>query len=103
MQSGQGIQQWLETKYNNRHSDEKGRMNMFKKICALVLAIAMVLVMGSVAMAADPTTATHDDTYSGVNHANATSVANGSTIPLTKSIVFVNELCADWYAGDQSG
>lgn len=63
---------------------------MFKKICALVLAIAMVLVMSSVAMAADPTTNTHADTYTGAGDTNATSVANGNVIPLTKSIVFVN-------------
>lgn len=84
MQSGQGIQQWLETKYNNRRSDEKGRMNMFKKICALVLAIAMVLAMGSVAMAAT-------DTYTGSDKTEATIVKGKTEIPLTKSIVFFNE------------
>ena len=56
---------------------------MIKKIGALMLALVMVLSLGSVAFAAD-------DTYTGSGNANATGVVGGTTIPLTKSIVFFN-------------
>ena len=68
--------------------------NTFKKISAIVLAVVMLLAMSTTAFAAGdegrtaPGTAA--DTYTGSNNTNATSVANGTTIPLTKSIVFVN-------------
>jgi len=73
-------------------------MNMFKKICALVLAIAMVLAMGSVAMAAGDegrSIGGNIDTYSGAGNTNAkTGTGNriqNNAIPITKSIVFINE------------
>ena len=50
---------------------------------ALVLALAMVLAMGTVAFAAD-------DTYKGSGDSNATGVAGKTTIPLIKGIVFFN-------------
>lgn len=70
----------------------------FKKISALVLALVMVLAMGTTAFAAGDdgrtvvtgSTTSAANTYTGANNTNATSVANGTTIPLTKSIVFVN-------------
>lgn len=70
----------------------------FKKISALVLALVMVLAMGTTAFAAGDdgrtvvtgSTTSAANTYTGANNTNATSVANGATIPLTKSIVFVN-------------
>lgn len=67
---------------------------MMKKIWALVLAVVMIMTMTAIGFAAGdagrtvPGTATN--TYTGTNNANAISVANGTTIPLTKSIVFSN-------------
>lgn len=55
-----------------------------KKIGALLLAIVMVLAIGTSAFAAD-------DDYKGSGHENATSVARGNVIPLTKGIIFFNE------------
>lgn len=58
-------------------------MKHIKKIAALVLAIAMILSLSSVAFAAD-------DTYTGSGNTNATSVAGTTMIPLAKSIIFFN-------------
>ena len=80
---------------------------MFKKICALVLAIAMVLAMGSAAMAGDTNTgdsgntgsdtSTHKDVYTGSGAPEAINVAKGTKIPLVKSIVFFNANGSDVY------
>jgi len=63
------------------------------KIFALVIALVM-MTMSLAAFAAgnEGRTApgTADNTYTGTDNRNATSVASGTTIPLTKSIVFSN-------------
>jgi len=56
---------------------------MMKKMSALVLALVMVLVMGTTAFAAT-------ESYSGSNREEATGVAGTTAIPLTKAIVFFN-------------
>lgn len=56
-------------------------MKRMKKLGALVLALGMVLAMGTSALTAD-------DTYTGSENANA--VISGTTIPLTKGIVLFN-------------
>lgn len=69
-----------------------------KKLTALLLALVMLLAMGTTAFAAGDdgrtvvtgSTTSAANTYSGANNTNATSFANGTTIPITKSIVFVN-------------
>lgn len=66
---------------------------MMKKIFALVLAVVMVLAMGTTAFAAGDdgrTIGTKTDTYTGSSQTEATGMAATSAIPLTKSIVFVN-------------
>lgn len=70
----------------------------FKKIGALLLVVVMLLALNVTAFAAGDdgrtvvtgSTTGAANTYTGANSTNATSVANGTTIPLTKSIVFVN-------------
>lgn len=79
--------------------------NTFKKISAIVLALVMVLAMGTTAFAVGDdgrtvvtgSTTSAANTYTGANDTSATSVANGTTIPLTKSIVFVNANGSDVY------
>ena len=56
----------------------------FKKIGALVLALVMVLAMGTTAFADD------DNVYTGVNHTEATSVSGTTSIRLNKTIVIFN-------------
>lgn len=66
---------------------------MLKKIMALVLALAMLLAMGTVALAAGDdgrTVGGKTDTYTGSNASEATNMAATDAIPLTKSIIFVN-------------
>ena len=80
---------------------------MFKKICALVLAIAMVLAMGSVAMAGetntgdsgstDSGTSKHNDVYTGSGKKEATTDVKNNEIPFVKSIVFFNANGSDVY------
>lgn len=56
-----------------------------KKIGALLIAVVMIMAMGTTAFATGA-----DDTYTGSNHTNATRVAGDDEIPLTKGIVFFN-------------
>lgn len=58
-------------------------MKHIKKIAALVLSIAMILSLSSVAFAAD----TAGDVYTN----NSQTVVNGTNIPINKSIVFFNQ------------
>jgi len=68
-------------KIRNVQKDEKRRMNMMKKIGALVVALVMVLAMSSSAFAAT-------DVYSGSEQTDA--LVTGTNIPLTKGIVLFN-------------
>ena len=68
---------------------------MLKKISALLLALAMVMSLTSVAWAADNTA--DNNTYSGSGHKFAVGVAGKTKIPLIKSIVFVNVNGSDVY------
>lgn len=71
-----------------KFEEEQNTMTL-KKISVLVLALVMVLVMGTVAFATGA-----DDTYTGSGNDNADNFAglsaNPQTIPLTKGIVFFN-------------
>ena len=68
-------------------------MKNVKKIGALLIAVVMIMAMGSVAFAAGDdgrTVGGKTDTYTGSNATEATNMATTAAIPLTKSIVFVN-------------
>ena len=56
-----------------------------KKLTALLLALVMVLAIGSTALASAPDTA--GDAYNGASQ----TTTGSNTIPLTKTIVFINE------------
>lgn len=59
-------------------------MKNLKKISALVLAVVMVMAMGTMAFADD------DNVYTGVDQTEATSVSGTTSIPLNKTIVIFN-------------
>ena len=81
-------------------------MKTTKKIIALMMALVMVLVMNTVAMAAGDegrTVGGKDDIYQGTGNANSITPIVDTTnnkIPITKSVVFINADNAAVYEPD---